>query len=56
MANEYSKKRPQTKRILVPQYRAPEIYLGGVFCFVFNKNSSTIVLLICGQLASSFLS
>ncbi|CAK72490.1 unnamed protein product (macronuclear) [Paramecium tetraurelia] len=28
MANEYSKKRPQTKRILVPQYRAPEIYLG----------------------------
>ncbi|CAK89838.1 unnamed protein product (macronuclear) [Paramecium tetraurelia] len=28
MANEYSKRRPQTKRILVPQYRAPEIYLG----------------------------
>ncbi|CAD8152076.1 unnamed protein product [Paramecium octaurelia] len=31
MANEYSKKRPQTKRILVPQYRAPEIYLGGQY-------------------------
>jgi cyclin-dependent kinase 3/cyclin-dependent kinase 12/13 len=28
MANEYSKRRPQTKRILIPQFRAPEIYLG----------------------------
>ncbi|KAM3131009.1 Cyclin-dependent kinase 13 [Paramecium bursaria] len=28
LSNEYNPQRPQTKRVMIPQYRAPEIYLG----------------------------